>query len=200
MKLELKKIGNSTGLILPKELLARLGLSQGDSVIVNEGPNSITISRESEELERGLEIARKAIQHLPRCFDRTRQMTEPIWLSVVLVIAFHDEQLREFGGPAGIREFGMLESALGRPRNKWAYGETDLARLAAAYGYGLAKNHPFVDGNKRAALLAIVTFLGLNGIDFVADNSEAVLMIRGLASGEILEEGLARWIRDRWPA
>ena len=126
-------------------------------------------------------------------------MSEPVWLFPELVIAFHDEQLREFGGPAGIRDVGMLESALDRPRNKWSYGETDLAALAAAYGFGIAKNHPFVDGNKRAALLSIVTFLGLNGIDFVADNAEAVVMIQALAAGEIEEDGLARWIRDNWP-
>lgn len=126
-------------------------------------------------------------------------MSEPVWLFPELVIAFHDEQLREFGGPAGIRDVGMLESALDRPRNKCSYGETDLAALAAAYGFGIAKNHPFVDGNKRAALLSIVTFLGLNGIDFVADNAEAVVMIQALAAGEIEEDGLARWIRDNWP-
>jgi death-on-curing protein len=93
----------------------------------------------------------------------------------------------------------MLESALDRPRNKWTYGETDIAALAAAYGFGIAKNHPFVDGNKRAALLSIVTFLGINNIDFVADNAEAVVIIQGLAAGEIDEDGLARWIRDNWP-
>lgn len=126
-------------------------------------------------------------------------MSEPVWLFPELVVAFHDEQLRVFGGPAGIRDAGMLESALDRPRNKWTYGETDLAALAAAYAFGIAKNHPFVDGNKRAALLSIVTFLGLNGIDFVADNAEAVVIIQGLAAGEIDEGGLARWIRDNWP-
>lgn len=127
-------------------------------------------------------------------------MSEPVWLFPELVIAFHDEQLREFGGPAGIRDLGMLESALDRPRNKWSYGERDLAALAAAYAFGLAKNHPFVDGNKRAAFLSIVTFLGLNGIDFVADNAEVVVIIQGLAAGEIDEDGLSRWIRDNWPA
>ncbi len=127
-------------------------------------------------------------------------MSEPVWLFPELVIAFHDEQLREFGGPPGIRDSGMLESAIDRPRNKWSYGERDLAALAAAYAFGIAKNHPFVDGNKRAALLSIVTFLGLNGIDFVADNAEAVVIIQGLAAGEIDEDGLARWIRDNWPA
>ena len=126
-------------------------------------------------------------------------MNEPVWLTTELVIAFHDEQLREFGGPAGLRDAGMLGSALGRAQNKFAYGETDLAALAAAYAFGLARNHPFVDGNKRVSLLSIVVFLGLNGIDFVADNNEAVVMFQGLASGEIEEEGLTRWVRDNWP-
>ena len=126
-------------------------------------------------------------------------MTEPIWLSAGLVIAFHDEQLREFGGPPGIRDLAMLESALGRPQNKWSYGETDLAALAAAYAFGIARNHPFVDGNKRASLLAIVTFLGLNDIDFVSDQAEAVVIITALAAGEVEEDGLARWFRDNWP-
>ncbi|MBU1212521.1 MAG: type II toxin-antitoxin system death-on-curing family toxin [Alphaproteobacteria bacterium] len=123
-------------------------------------------------------------------------MKEPVWLTRQLVIAFHDEQLRLFGGPAGIRDLGMLESALARAPNKWSYGEQDIAALAAAYGFGIARNHPFVDGNKRAALLSIITFLGLNDLDFAAPESEAVVMILGLAAGEIEEEGLARWISD----
>lgn len=126
-------------------------------------------------------------------------MTEPLWLTADLVIAIHDEQLRVYGGPTGVRDLGMLECALGLPQNKWNYGETDLAALAAAYAYGIAGNHPFVDGNKRASLLSIVTFLGLNDVDFVADEAEAVVMILGLAAGEIEEEGLARWLRDNWP-
>lgn len=123
-------------------------------------------------------------------------MTEPIWLTAELVIAFHDEQLREFGGPPGLRDRGMLESALGRPQNKWSYGETELAALAAAYGFGIARNHPFVDGNKRAALLSIITFLGLNDIDFLVAEVEAAVMIQSLAAGEVDEDGLTRWIRD----
>jgi death-on-curing protein len=126
-------------------------------------------------------------------------VTEPVWLTVELVIAFHDEQLSEFGGPEGLRDRAMLESALGRPKNKWSYGESDLAKLAAAYAFGIARNHPFVDGNKRAALLGIITFLGLNDIDFVASEAEAVVIIRDLAAGEVDEDGLARWIRDNWP-
>lgn len=126
-------------------------------------------------------------------------MKEPVWLSVELVTAINEEQLRAYVGPAGIRDSGMLESALARAPNKWAYGERDMAALAAAYAYGIAKNHPFVDGNKRAALLSLVTFLGLNDIDFVASEAEAVVMILGLAAGDIVEEGLTRWIRDNWP-
>jgi death-on-curing protein len=127
-------------------------------------------------------------------------MTEPVWLSAELVIAVHDKQLREFGGPPGIRDSGMLESALDRPRNRWAYEGAELAELAAAYAYGIARNHPFVDGNKRAALLALVVFLDLNGIDFDVPEAEIAAIILALAAGEVGEDGLARWIRDNWPA
>jgi death on curing protein len=121
---------------------------------------------------------------------------EPEWLTADLVIAFHDEQLWEFGGPAGIRDEGALESALGRARNRWAYEGGDLPRLAAAYAFGIARNHPFVDGNKRAALLAVITFLGLNDVEFTASEAEAVVMIRDLAAGAIDEDVLSRWIAD----
>ena len=126
-------------------------------------------------------------------------MSEIVWLTSDLVQAIHAQQLKLFGGPPGLRDEGALESALGRPINRVGYGEPDLAELAAAYAFGIAKNHPFIDGNKRAALLALVTFLGLNDIDFVVDEAEAVLMIRGLAAGKIDESGLTRWIRDNWP-
>jgi death on curing protein len=129
----------------------------------------------------------------------TEDRAEPIWLTPELVKAFHSRQLRLFGGPPGVRDEGALESALGRPVNRWAYENADLAELAAAYAFGIARNHPFVDGNKRAALLALVTFLGLNGVDFLVDEAEAVVMMRGLAAGEVDEAGLTRWIRDNWP-
>ena len=121
-------------------------------------------------------------------------MTEPVWLPSNLILAVHERQLREFGGPAGMRDAGALESALGRARNRWAYEGANYPRLAAAYAFGIVRNHPFVDGNKRAALLAIVTFLGLNDIEFTASEAEAVIMIRRLAAGEIDEDELAGWI------
>ncbi|MGH6816093.1 MAG: type II toxin-antitoxin system death-on-curing family toxin [Hyphomicrobiaceae bacterium] len=126
-------------------------------------------------------------------------MSEPVWLTVELVLAIHDEQSSRFGGAEGLRGLGSLESALGRAKNKWTYEKSDPAVLAAAYAFGIARNHPFVDGNKRVALLAPVTFLGLNGIRFVADESEAVAIMRDLAAGKIDENGLVRWIRDNLP-
>ncbi|QCI63533.1 type II toxin-antitoxin system death-on-curing family toxin [Phreatobacter stygius] len=126
--------------------------------------------------------------------------SEPVWLTPELVIAMHDRQLREFGGPPGLRDAGSLESALDRPRNKWTYEAPDLAELAAAYAFGIARNHPFVDGNKRAALLALVVFLDLNGIVFDVPEAEFAAIILALAAGEVSEAGLARWIRDNWPA
>ena len=127
-------------------------------------------------------------------------MSEPQWLDTTIVLDVHAEQLALFGGAEGVRDLGLLESAVGRPLNKFAYdSETDLAALAAAYAFGIARNHPFVDGNKRAAFASIIVFLGLNGIDFDVPPAEATAMILGLAAGEISEESLARWIRDNWP-
>jgi death-on-curing protein len=127
-------------------------------------------------------------------------MSEPRWITKEQAIRMHAEQLAVFGGPAGLRDEGMLESALGRPQNKWAFGETDYAVFAAAYAFGIARNHPFVDGNKRAAFMVMMTFLRKNGIAFAPKPAEATVAITDLAAGEIAEEGLARWIRDNWPA
>jgi death-on-curing protein len=121
-------------------------------------------------------------------------MNEPRWLDVDIVLDFHAEQLALFGGPDGVRDLGLLESALARPINKFAYGETDIAALAAAYGFGIARNHPFIDGNKRTALAAMIVFLGLNGLDLDAPQGAATAIILSLAAGEITEDVLARWI------
>jgi death-on-curing protein len=123
-------------------------------------------------------------------------MSEPVWLDSTIVLDIHAEQLALFGGADGVRDLGLLESALGRPLNKFGYGETDLAVLAAAYAFGIARNHPFVDGN---AFASIIVFLGLNGIDFDVPPEEATAIILSLAAGEVSEESLARWIRDNWP-
>ena len=126
-------------------------------------------------------------------------MSEPFWLTRQMVVAIHDEQLAIHGGASGLRDEGMLESALDRPKNKWSYENASLAELAAAYGFAIARNHPFVDGNKRTSLLALYTFLGVNDIDFVVPEAEAAAMILALAAGEVNEDGLTRWIQDNWP-
>jgi death-on-curing protein len=126
-------------------------------------------------------------------------MTEPEWLDITIVLDIHAEQLALFGGGDGIRDRGLLESELARPVNKFAYGASDLAALAAAYAFGIARNHPFVDGNKRAAFGSMLVFLGLNGIDLDVPPEDVTAIILALAAGDIAEDGLTRWIRDNWP-
>lgn len=112
--------------------------------------------------------------------------------------ALHDAQLREHGGSPGIRDEGLIESALARPQHKFAYAErADLATLAAAYAFGLAKNHGFVDGNKRAAFMGAYVFLGLNGQDLEAAEPDVVTTMERVADGRLTEAGLASWIREK---
>jgi death-on-curing protein len=124
---------------------------------------------------------------------------EPAWLNYEQVVAIHSRQLRRFGGAAGLRDEGMLRSALERPINKWQYEQAELPELAAAYAFGLAKNHAFVDGNKRIAFMALIVFLRSNGVHFAPAPAHATAIILALAAGEVSEESLARWIRDNWP-
>ena len=126
------------------------------------------------------------------------ELHEPIWITYEQAIAIHSRQLRRFGGAAGLRDEGMLRSALERPINKWTYEQAPLAELAAAYAFGLAKNHAFVDGNKRIAFMAMMVFLRKNGVAFAPDPAQATTIILALAAGEVSEESLTRWIRDNW--
>jgi death-on-curing protein len=126
-------------------------------------------------------------------------VSEPKWLTYDQVIAIHSRQLRRFGGAAGLRDDGLLRSAIERPINKWHYEQSELPELAAAYAFGLAKNHAFVDGNKRIAFMSMMTFLRKNGVRFAPEPAHATSMITSLAAGEVSEESLARWIRDKRP-
>ena len=121
---------------------------------------------------------------------------EPRWLTRELVDAIHDAQIARHGGMLGVNDENLVESALARPRNLFAYVGGDLAALAAAYAFGLAKNHGYRDGNKRTAFLACYAFLGLNGLELVVPEPEAVVMMLALATDEVDEEGFARWARD----
>jgi death-on-curing protein len=123
---------------------------------------------------------------------------EPVWLSRAEIGYLHESSIRQFGGSPGIRDEGLIASAIARPMNLWAYQPgSDLAALAASYAFGLAKNHGFIDGNKRIGFLAMGAFLYVNGWRLVAQEPEAVVVMLELASGSRSEEELAVWLRDR---
>lgn len=121
---------------------------------------------------------------------------EPIWLETEVALAIHDRQLAEHGGAAGVRDVGALESALSRPVNRWAYGEDDPCSLAAGYAFGIARNHPFADGNKRTAWVLARLFFRLNGVALTFDAPDAIRVMLALAAGELSEEELADWFRE----
>jgi len=126
-----------------------------------------------------------------------KRRPEPRWLTRVVVDAIHNDQLREHGGMAGIRDENVLESALARPQQKWHYAaSTDVPMLAAAYAFGLVKNHPYRDGNKRIGFLAMATCLGMNGYELEATDAEVVAEILALADGSVSEDALADWVRQ----
>jgi len=125
---------------------------------------------------------------------------EPLWITYEQAIAIHSRQLRRFGGAPGLRDEGMLRSALERPTNRRQDEQASLPELAASYAFGLAKNHAFVDGNKRIAFMAMMTFLVKNGVLFRPDPAHSTHIILSLAAGEVSEESLTRWLRDNWPS
>lgn len=119
------------------------------------------------------------------------------WVERSVVIAIHDMQLAEHGGAAGLRDASLLDSALAKPLKLAGYGDSDAAALAAAYGYGIARNHAFIDGNKRTALVITELFLRLNGWQLVADDADCIFTMLAVASGDIIEDAFAAWLRER---
>ena len=122
---------------------------------------------------------------------------EPVWLDVAIALAVHDRQLAEHGGGSGVRDITLLESALARPINRWAYGDDDPAMLAAAYAFGIGRNHAFIDGNKRTAWVLVRLFLDLNGHRLSFTTDDAIAAMLALASGDLAEDALADWFRTR---
>jgi death on curing protein len=118
-----------------------------------------------------------------------------VWLSQDLILAIHDEQLAEHGGSTGLREAGLLDSALARPLNRAGYGEPDIAELAAVYALAIAQDHPFIDGNKRSAFVALELFLRLNGCVFTAGDADSVVMMFAMAGGELPDDEFTAWVR-----
>lgn len=122
-------------------------------------------------------------------------MKEPIWVLRPVVLMAHEQSLSQFGGSTGVRDEGLMDSALGRPPNLFAYGKPDLFELAASYAFGLIKNHPFIDGNKRTGFVVAVTFLECNGWRFEASEVDAAVRTLSLAAGELSESGYAQWLK-----
>lgn len=123
-------------------------------------------------------------------------MAAPKWIAKAVVLALHKEQLSEHGGSGGMRDEGLLDSALAKPQNLFAYSEPDLFDLAASYALGIAQNHPFIDGNKRTALTVAATFLYLHGLDIVASKEDLYITFLSLADGSLSEGALAIWLRE----
>ncbi len=125
-----------------------------------------------------------------------RRATEPLWLNRLVIDAIHTDQIREHGGLFGLRDENALEAAIARPQHKWRYEpDTHLAALGAAYAFGIARNHPYNDGNKRVALLAMLTFVSINGYDVEATDDDVLTTILALAAGRVTETELAVWLR-----
>jgi len=122
-------------------------------------------------------------------------MNEPLWISEAIVRVIHQDQIQQHGGSLGLRDENLLSASLARPRHLFAYGQPDLFDLAAAYGYGLAKNHPFIDGNKRTAFMVMYVFLGLNQYLIEVPEIEVVQIMEGLATDQETQEFLAQWLR-----
>ena len=118
------------------------------------------------------------------------------WVAKPVVLAIHEQQIAEHGGTQGIRDVGLLESALARPQNLAAYEEPDVAAMAAAYAFGIARNHPFLDGNKRTSYVVTQVFLRLNGLDITADEATRLQTWLSLGAGDLTEEALAEWLRS----
>ncbi|MDP2770997.1 MAG: type II toxin-antitoxin system death-on-curing family toxin [Giesbergeria sp.] len=123
-------------------------------------------------------------------------MSTWVWIQREVIVAIHEMQLAEHGGLDGVRDAGLLDSALGRPKNLALYGTPDVAALAAAYGWGISRNHPFLDGNKRTGFVAAELFLGLNGYALTADDAQCVITMLSLAAGDLAEDDFAAWLRQ----
>jgi death-on-curing protein len=176
LEIKLRKIGDSLGIVLPKEALAHLQVEEGDTLTVTDSTeSSLRLSPHS---------------------DAVAQQMAVVQILREVVLMLHEQSLAEHGGSAGLRDDGLLDSELGKPLNQFAYGSPNLFELAASYAYGLAKNHPFIDGNKRVAFVVAITFLELNGFAFTATEADAALRTLALAAGEMTEASYATWLES----
>ena len=192
-------VGNSSGVILPKETLARLNVQRGDTLYITEGPEGIRLSPFDEEFARADGSRARDYARESGRPAKAGGVNEPTWIRQDVVLAMHEEALLLHGGPEGVRDVGLLESALARPRNLFVYSEEppSLSRLAASYAKGIVANHAFVDGNKRTAFTVSLTFLRLNGLEVTASKEDRVVTFWNLAEGSLSEDQLAAWFERK---
>ena len=201
-KMKVRKIGNSVGLILPKEVADQLRVGEDDTVHYTVDTNGLHVTPFDPDFDAAMEAfgqTRRRYRNALRSLAKKPQefvMAEPIWVPLRAVIAIQAELIAEHGGLTGPPRQGDLEAALGRPVNLHAYSESPstLPRLAAAYGFALARGHCFPDGNKRVALAIIDVFLRMNGRELTADEMDAADTIQSLAARDLTEDDLADWI------
>lgn len=220
-RLKVTTVGNSLGVVLPRELLAKLRVEKGDTLLALETPDGVLLTPYGVERERQLEVAegvmredRDVLRRLagdavdapdwplsggtrPTRSGMGELASEPVWIEEGTARGIHQRLLAEHGGLDGVRAPGGLQSALARPRHLHAYGDPvpDLAAMATAYAGGFVRDHAFVDGNKRVALVAARTFLRLNGCDLRAATDEKYRAVMALAAGKLPEEQFAAWVR-----
>ena len=182
------------GVVLPREMLARLGVEKGDTLFVSEAPDGLRLGAHRPEFEAQMKAARDVMKKRRAVLKELAEMSRWVWLREDVLYAVHDAQLAEHGGLSGVRDANLFASALARPQHLAAL-HADVAELAAAYGYGIARNHPFIDGNKRTAFVAVELFLLQNDHELVADDVACVVTMLAVAAGEIEESTFAGWIR-----
>ena len=194
-------VGASSGVILTKEAMARLKVKKGDTLYLTEAPDGgYRLTPYDPDFARQMALAEEIMhddREVLRAAGEVSQddLSHWRWVGLSVVLAIHDRQLAEHGGLDGIRDLKMIESALARPLNLASYGNPDAADLAAAYAYGLANNHGFVDGNKRTAWVTARLFLADNGQRPDFDPMDAIRVMEDVAGGRIREAGLADWFR-----
>ena len=193
-ELKVIAIGNSVGVILPRELLVKLGVQKGDTLFAVTDPDGFKLSARSPDLDEQLAVCTP--HHARACSRASRTGEVTVWLQRDVIEIIHAEQLAQHGGGVGVRDPGLLASALARPLNLAGYGDPDTAELGALYAIGLCRNHPFIDGNKRTAYVALETFLALNGVAFPVSDAEAIVAMIDLADGQMSDEEFTAWVRD----
>jgi death on curing protein len=195
LELKLRKVGNSVGLVLPKQALAHLKASEGDTVCLTDATEGSVRMTANPEVSRQMEVVKRCQAPLSQHAPRTGEMKMPVWILRETVLTLHEQSLAEFGGSAGIRDKGLIDSALSKPENRFAYGKPTIFDVATSYGFGLVKNHPFIDGNKRAGFIVAIVFLELNGYRFHATETDDALHTLAPAAGELSKTEFTAWLK-----